>query len=125
MKTLSLVTLLILFLTPMLCANESMILEPPPEIAEDESLMMLVPAGVYTINVPEAGILVFSPAGWIALSEWIYQEHLRSCESAIAEALRGQMTQIERLKKQRTILLTTSVVGGVLTIIGGLFLVMR
>ena len=125
MKKLNLAILLMLFLTPMLFAQESMILEPPPEIAEDESLMMLIPEGDYNLTVPEAGILVFSPAGWIALSEWVYQEHLRSCESAIAEALRGQMTQIERLKRQRTILLTTSVVGGALIIVGGLFLVMR
>ena len=123
MKTLAI--LLILFLTPMLCVSESMILEPPPEIAENETLMMLVPEGIYTIQVPAEGILVFSPAGWAALSEWVYQEHLRSCESAIAEAIKGQAEQIEKLEKQRTILFTTSVVGGVLTIIGGLFLVMR
>ena len=123
MKTLAI--LLILFLTPMLCVSESMILEPPAEIAEDESLMMLIPAGEYDMTVPEPGILIFSPAGWAKLSEWVYQEHLRSCESAIAEAVKGQATRIERLERQRTILFTTSVVGGVLTIIGGLFLVMR
>jgi hypothetical protein len=121
----NLAILLILCLTPMLYADESQILEPPPEIANDTTLMILVPAGEYTMTVPEPGILVFSPAGWKALSEWVYQEHVRSCESAIAEALKGQMNQVERLKRHRTILLTTSVVSGALAIVGGLIAIMR
>ena len=125
MKTLSLVILLILCLTPMLFGNELMILEPPPEIAENESLMMLIPEGEYTIVVPPAGMLVFSPAGWMALSEWVMEEHRRSCESAIAEALTGQMREIEKLKKQRNIFLTGTAVAGVLAIFGGLIAVLK
>ena len=125
MKTLVPAILLILFLTPMLCANESMILEPPPEIAGDETLMMLVPEGTYTIQVPAEGILVFSPAGWKALSEWVYQEHLRSCESAIAEALKGSMQEINKYKRQRNILLGSTAVAVTITILGGIVVLIR
>jgi len=102
-----------------------MILEPPPEIAEDESLMMLVLEGVYTINVPAEGILVFSPAGWKALSEWVFREHLRSCESAIAEALKGSMREINKYKRQRNILIGSTAVAVTITVLGGLVILMR
>ena len=61
MKIKSLAILLILSLTPMLYAEESVILEPPPEIMDDPTLVMIIPAGEYTLTVPEPGILVFSP----------------------------------------------------------------
>ena len=118
----SLVMLLILFLTPMLYATESMILEPPAEIMEDENLVMKIPEGEWTIIIPENGVLAFSPAGWKALSQWVMADHVRSCESAIVEALKGQMTQIDRLKRQRRFLIAAT---GVLAIIGGIVIVLK
>ena len=125
MKGWSLVILLILFLTPMLYANEFKILEPPAEIMEDTTLVMFLPAGTWTLEIAEGGAIAISPAGWRALSKWVWEEHVRSCESAIAEAIKGQMKEIEKLKRQRKTLLIGSAITGTLALLGGIIIIVR